>query len=102
MLVMLSEQILFGVLYLIGAAVLLSALLRRFLTARQQLPGAIASFCIAFCSRSVPMDIWALAELQLFELPRRLRAKNAVFRLSARFGLLFWRIIFPLTRDILF
>ena len=82
MLVMPSEQILFGVLHLIGAAVLLSALLRRFLDRAPALPGAIASFVLFLFLRSVPMGYLGIGELQLFELPRRLYSVPFLFPLG--------------------
>ena len=82
MLVMPSEQILFGVLHLIGAAVLLSALLRRFLDCAPALPGAIASFVLFLFLRSVPMGYLGIGELQLFELPRRLYSVPFLFPLG--------------------
>lgn len=82
MLVMPSEQILFGVLHLIGAAVLLSALLRRFLDRAPALPGAIASFVLFLFLRSVPMGYLGIGELQLFELPRQLYSVPFLFPLG--------------------
>ncbi|MFQ7003899.1 MAG: heparan-alpha-glucosaminide N-acetyltransferase domain-containing protein, partial [Ruthenibacterium lactatiformans] len=82
MLVMPSEQILFGVLHLIGAAVLLSALLRRFLDRAPALPGAIAS-CVLFCScEASRWDIWALASCSCLSCRASCTACRFCFRLA--------------------
>lgn len=94
MLVMPSEQILFGVLHLIGAAVLLSALLRRFLDRAPALPGAIASFVLFLFLRSVPMGYLGIGELQLFELQRQLYSVPFCFRLACPARASIRRIIF--------
>lgn len=77
-----GANILFGVLHLIGAAVLLSALLRRFLDRAPALPGAIASFVLFLFLRSVPMGYLGIGELQLFELPRQLYSVPFLFPLG--------------------
>ena len=62
LLVMPSERILFGVLHLIGAAILITALLRRVLEKLPALPGAVCSFVLFFLLRGVPRGIIGVGE----------------------------------------
>lgn len=71
LLVMPSERILFGVLHLIGAAVLLTAALRRVLKRVPALPGAVGSFALFLLLRGVPRGVVGIGAF-CTALPRRL------------------------------
>lgn len=81
LLVMPSERILFGVLHLIGAAILLTALLRRLLDKIPALPGAIGSFALFLLLRGVPRGFVGLGAVST-ALPRWLYQSPVLFPLG--------------------
>lgn len=81
LLVMPSERILFGVLHLIGASVLLTALLRRGLERVPALPGAAVSFALFLLCRGVPRGIFGVGPFSA-ALPSALYRTQAFFWLG--------------------
>lgn len=81
LLVIPSERILFGVLHLIGAAALLTALLRRALEHIPALPGAVGFFALFLLCRSVPRGVWGFGPLSA-ELPAGLYQTSFLFPLG--------------------
>lgn len=81
LLVMPSERILFGVLHLIGAAILITALLRRLLEKIPALPGAICSFVLFLLLRRVPSGFVGIGAISA-ALPRWLYQSQGLFPLG--------------------
>lgn len=81
LLVMPSERILFGVLHLIGAAILLTALLRRALERIPALPGALGSFALFLLLRGVPRGVIGIGAF-FAALPRGLYQSSVLFPLG--------------------
>lgn len=118
LLVMPSERILFGVLHLIGAAILITALLRRVLEKIPALPGAIGSFTLFLLLRGVSRGIIGIGAFST-ALPRGLYQSPVLFPLgfpgpgffSADYfpvipwlflfwtGMFFWRFLRPYAEE---
>lgn len=81
LLVMPSERILFGVLHLIGAAILITALLRRMLEKIPAMPGAIGSFALFLLLRRVPGGFVGIGRFSA-ALPRWLYRSPVLFPLG--------------------
>ncbi len=81
LLVMPSEQILFGVLHLIGASILITALLRRILEKLPSLPAAAGCFALFLLLRGVPRGTVGFGAF-CATLPRGLYRSPALFFLG--------------------
>lgn len=81
LLAMPSERILFGVLHLIGAAGVLTALLRRALGRIPPAAGAAGSFALFLLLRGVPSGFWGVGALSA-RLPQALYRSAALFPLG--------------------
>lgn len=81
LLAMPSEQILFGVLHLIGAAILITALLRRILERLWALPAAMGSFTLFLLLRGVPGGSIGIGRFSA-ALPRALYRSPLLFPLG--------------------
>lgn len=77
-----SEQIWFGVLHLIGSAVIITALLQRLLIRLPALPGACISFAAFLFVRGVPMGYVGIGEIPVWHLPQWLYTTRFAFILG--------------------
>lgn len=81
-LVMPSERILFGVLHFLGAAMVLSALLRRWLLKIPSAAGAAGSFGLFLLTKSLPAGGLGVGDALLWPLPAALYSQGWTFPLG--------------------